>query len=263
MANATVNRQVNVYINSGEAQKAFDALIKKEKQLNDELAKTSDPKRIKALNAELAKLAEPIDRTRKKLNGELSPSIKDLTTSIRKMVAEFERTGDPKLLKNIQGLSAQLREQKALMNGMSDANTKLTSKGIFSAAFWASLASSALIKVTSLIGNFFGGVVKEALDADEATRRLESTLSNLGRGDAFDRISQAAQRLADKFRYLDNDDIVAVFNKLIDYGKLTEREMNDLLPVIIDFAAKSKITIAEASTVIISAMEGNGKALKQ
>jgi len=30
-----VNRQVNIYIQSGEAQKAYDSLIKKEKQLNE------------------------------------------------------------------------------------------------------------------------------------------------------------------------------------------------------------------------------------
>lgn len=263
MANAVVNRQVNVYINSGEAQKAYDVLIKKEKQLNDELAKTSDPKRIKALTAELDKLKDPIDRAGKKLKGDLNPTIRELTRSIIKMRQEFEATGDPKVLKKIHGLTDQLMKQKAVLNGLSEANNSLTSKGIFSGAFWGNLAAGGIQAIMSKISGFLFDSIEEALDADAAMTKLNATLDNLGRGDAFDRITKKADDLAKQFTYLDNDDIVGVFNKLIDYGRLTEGEMNKLLPVIIDFAAKSQISIDESADTIVKALEGNGKVLKQ
>lgn len=263
MANQVVNRQVNVYINSGEAAKAYDKLIAKEKVLNAELAKTTDPKKIKSLGAELDRLKEPIDRAAKKMRGELAPSIRELELATRRFLNEFKKTGDPETLRKFQAFKQELDVAKQQLNGLDNANKTLTKGGIFSAAFWANLASNGIMKVTSLLGNFFGGAIQEALDADAATRRLSSTLDNLGRSDVFDRITRKADEMAAKFRYLDNDDIVAVFNKLIDYGKLTEAEMNNLLPVIIDFAAKSQVSLEESTSVIIKALEGNAKALKE
>jgi len=263
MANQVVNRQVNVYINSGEAAKAYDKLIAKEKVLNAELAKTTDPKKIKTLGAELDRLKEPIDRAAKKMRGELAPSIRELELATRRFLNEFKKTGDPETLRKFQAFKQELDVAKQQLNGLDNANKTLTRGGIFSAAFWANLASNGIMKVTSLLGNFFGGAIQEALDADAATRRLSSTLDNLGRSDVFDRITRKADEMAAKFRYLDNDDIVAVFNKLIDYGKLTEAEMNNLLPVIIDFAAKSQVSLEESTSVIIKALEGNAKALKE
>lgn len=263
MANATTNRQVNVYINSGEAAKAYDVLIKREKLLNEELKKTADPKRIKQLTAELDKLKDPIDRAAKKMKGELAPSIRELELATRKFLNEFKKTGTPESLANFQKFRAELAKAKGDITNLDNSQKGLTSKGIFSGAFWGSLLAGAAQAAIRGIGDFFGGVIQEALDADIASRRLQSTLDNLGRGDAFDRINRKADELAAKFRYLDNDDIVGVFNRLIDYGKLTEKEMNKLLPVIIDFAAKSNISIDESSSIIIKALEGNGKALKE
>ncbi len=52
-----ISRTVNVYIQSGEAQKALDKLIEKEKSLNEQLTKTSDPKKIQGLKTELIRLS--------------------------------------------------------------------------------------------------------------------------------------------------------------------------------------------------------------
>jgi hypothetical protein len=114
--------------------------------------------------------------------------------------------------------------------------------------------------ITAFVG-IVKGSIEEALDAEDVAARLKATLNNLG-SDAFDRINRKADELAKKFKYLDNDDVVGVFNKLIDYGKLTEKQMNDLLPVIINFAAKQRISIEESSDVIVKALEGNAKGLK-
>lgn len=263
MANAVVNRQVNVYINSGEAAKAYDVLIKREKLLNAELAKTTDPKRIKQLTAELDKLKDPIDRAAKKMKGDLAPSIRELELATRKFLNEFKKTGDPETLRKFQAFQAELNKAKLQLNDLGTANKGLTSMGIFKSAFWANLAAGGITAVMSKISGFFTSSVEEALAADQATTRLKNTLDNLGRSDAFDRITRKAQAMAERFSYLDNDDVVGVFNKLIDYGKLTEQQMNELLPVIIDFSAKSQISLEESASVIIKALAGNGKALKE
>jgi hypothetical protein len=44
---------------------------------------------------------------------------------------------------------------------------------------------------------------------------------------------------------------------------LTEKQILELTPVIIDFAAKQRIQLPEAASAIIKALEGNGKALKE
>lgn len=94
MANAIVNRTINIYIQSGEAQRVYDQLIAKQKKLNDQIAKTTDPAAIKKLNAELDRLKEPIDRATKKLSGELEPSLKDLSATAAKTRAELGRMSE-------------------------------------------------------------------------------------------------------------------------------------------------------------------------
>lgn len=261
-SNATVNRQVNIYISSGEAQKALDKLIAKEKLLKDELAKATDPKKIAALNKELAKLSEPIDRATKKIKGELTPSFRELQQAAAAAIGEFKKTGDPEALARYQKFNALLQEQKNLINNVNNAQQGLTRKGIFTSAFWANLAAGGIAAATAAISNFFRSSVDEAKDAELATARLKGTLDNLGRTDVFDRMIRKADQMAERFKFLDNDDVLGVFKKLIDYGKLTEKEMNDLLPVIIDFASNQRISLEESTEVITKALEGNGKALK-
>lgn len=120
----------------------------------------------------------------------------------------------------------------------------------------------ALIGVVG-VGDFFKGAIDEFLTMDKNVRLLQNTLNNLGIPQAFDRIKGSADRLAKQFEYLDNDDILKTFQQLAVYGKLTEDQINDLIPVIIDFAAATGQDLNSATTVITRALEGNGKALKE
>lgn len=113
------------------------------------------------------------------------------------------------------------------------------------------------------IGNIFQSSINEFIEMDKNVRLLQNTLRNIGVPEAFDRISRSASNLAKQFTYLDDDEILKVFNQLIVYGKLTEDQMNDLLPVIIDFAAATGQDLPSATSTIIKALEGNGKALKE
>jgi len=120
----------------------------------------------------------------------------------------------------------------------------------------------ALAGVTS-IGFLFKSSIDEFVEMEKNVRQLQNTLKNLGVPEAFDRISASANRLQEQFGFIDNDEILKSFNQLIVYGKLTEKQINELIPVIIDFAAASGQDLGSATSLIIKSLEGNGKALKE
>ncbi len=113
------------------------------------------------------------------------------------------------------------------------------------------------------LGSFFSGAIDEFVEMDKNVRILQNTLKNAGVPEAFDRIANRADALAKQFKFLDNDDILKAFNQLIVYGKLTEDQINDLIPVIINFATATGQDLGAATSTIIKALEGNGKALKE
>jgi hypothetical protein len=131
-------------------------------------------------------------------------------------------------------------------------------------SFFSSITTGLLsVAAAQKAFDFLGDSINEALDAEQSTARFRNTLESINRADAFDRLMESADKLAAKFTYLDNDEVVGVFNKLVTYGKLTEKQMNDLLPVIINFSAKQRISIEQGSSIIIKALEGNTRSLKE
>lgn len=113
------------------------------------------------------------------------------------------------------------------------------------------------------VASFFKDSVDAFLELDKATRLLQNTLRNIGAPELFGRIEEGTRKLTKQFKFLREEDIQTVFNKLIVYGKLTENQINDLLPVIINFATATGKDLPEASALILKAMEGNGRALKE
>lgn len=113
------------------------------------------------------------------------------------------------------------------------------------------------------VGSIFSSAIDEFIEMDKNVRLLQNTLRNIGVPEAFDRIKNSADDLAKQFTYLDNDDILKSFNQLIVYGKLTEDQINQLVPVIIDFAAATGQDLGAATSTVIKSLEGNGKALKE
>lgn len=94
MANQVVNRNVNIFIESGQAQKAFDTLIKKENELKAALEKATDPKQIAKLKDDLDKLSEPLDRAKRKLSGELQPSFRDVQATANSLGNRLKRMSE-------------------------------------------------------------------------------------------------------------------------------------------------------------------------
>lgn len=255
----TVNRQLNIYITSGEAQKVLDTLLAKEKKLTEELKLATDPKQVKKLETELAKLVEPIDRAKKKLSGELAPTFRDLEAAARRYAAEFKRTGDPKALENLRKVNIELLKQRGLLDSASAAKKSFGSIGnIFSGAFLAGSAVTLLQRLPGIIGEAFD----EFQQADLAIRNLQNDLENFGAVDALPILTKQAQDLAEKFQFLDNDDIIEAQTKLVTFGKLTTSEIQKLIPVIVDYAAKTGVSVPEASEVFIKALQGQARGLK-
>jgi len=112
-------------------------------------------------------------------------------------------------------------------------------------------------------GAILSSSVDEFIEMDKNVRILQNTLKNLGIPEAFGRIEIAANSLAEEFKFLDNDDILKTFNQLIVYGKLTEDQINQLVPVIINFATATGQDLASATSVITKALEGNSKSLRE
>lgn len=127
---------------------------------------------------------------------------------------------------------------------------------------------SSLLLAVGIVPGLFGivqfleGSIEKFTEAEAATSRLRNTLSNLGQINAFDRLKEKAEALQKEFKTFRADEVLDVFQKLIVYGKLTEKQIDELTPVIINFAAQQRITLAEATDVITRSLEGNSRGLK-
>jgi hypothetical protein len=113
------------------------------------------------------------------------------------------------------------------------------------------------------VQNFASGAIDEFEQAELATARFEARISNLGRSNELDGLKDTIDELAQKFKTIDNDELTEATEKLLTYGKVTKTQIQSLLPLIIDFAANQRISIGEATSVMIKGLEGQGKALKE
>lgn len=284
MAEVT-NRQVNIYIATGDAEKALDVLKKKERELKDALSQATDPRVVQKLEAELKKLAQPIENATNKLTGKLSPSLKDLTKTVSALDRELKTLSkeDPNFtrkLRQFQQAKIELSQAKLEADKLSGALQKSASGSGFvgklqsgASSFLGGFGIGAGIAgadaIGSAISDFFKNSIGEALEAERTVNNFRQALEAAGRSDAFDRLSESADKFAKSFSFLDNDEVIGAFSQLVSYGKLTEQQMNRLIPVIIDLYSKQQLagnsafTLAESTSVVIKALEGNGKALKE
>jgi hypothetical protein len=222
-----------------------------------------------------------------KMNKELKATVELENTEANSIArARAELKGLNLLRNNVNVATAEGREQLIKLNAEIDRNNKFIKEnadaalkqklniGNYESAF-NGLAAGAKGIADSLLGaigitagltgiiSFFSDSIDEANQAEKATSRFRNALSNIGRTDVFERLSNKANDFVNTFKYLDNDDITEVFQQLISYGKLTEKQITDLTPVIINFAAKTGMSLNDSASTLIKALEGNGKALKE
>lgn len=238
----------------------LEELRNKGRRLNDQMVRTNDPKKIKAINDELQK-------TRKQVESITSAQQKqaDMTTKLRdrqkELVKELQKVNDPKA---VQGL---LRSLHQVDNQLSALTTKAKDMGSKFSGIGQSLLAgfglgAGMVGLDAVIRGFTGVISDAFAEAEDAARisgELEQTLSRIGKGGYFSGLVMQAEALAEQFHGLfDNDEIVQAQKQLIQYGKITRRELSELLPVILELAAAEKIGLEEATTKIVNILEGKG-----
>jgi len=151
MSSQSVNRQINIYINEGDAAKAYDRLTnqnvkltksvnknqeeltKLEKQLNSFTGAKSSKEFKELKNAVDLKRAsvekdtttmklnnQEMDRIQKKIKGELSPSLSDLRKRLSQVTAEFN-----KMSKEDGGFDEKRKELLELQNQLNEHNASI------------------------------------------------------------------------------------------------------------------------------------------
>ena len=256
-----------LYLDTLSAQREVELLTTRINRLDKKIqeGQASGKKMTKEL-ADMEKAKAALNTVQNQIDKGLKPSLKQLEDFARRTNNELKRMSqsDPEFQKKIalyQQAQFEISQIKREINGVEKAQESWASKfKSFGTGFLTGIVASFGAET---ITNFISQSVEEFKQAELASARFEAKLRNLGRVDVFQRLTQYAEEMAQQFRFLDNDDIINVFSKLIDYGKLTETQIRQLTPVIIDFAANSRISLEDAASVVIKALEGNGKALKE
>lgn len=254
-----------------QQDKTLEELRLKGRRLEDQLVKTNDPKKQAALTAELKKTAQAADAIVKGQQKQLEVQ-KQLTQRAKELGTELRKANDPK---QVQGLLRELHKVENQLDAMGNKATIAGGKmsGIMDkvgglgqsvmAGFGLGLGTFGVEALIGQLTQLGAAAVQEFEAADRTTRLLQGTLQNLGQEQYFDGLMREANQLAQTFGYLDNDDIVDAQQKLLTYGKLTRQEISSLLPIIIDFAARTGKDIPSATELVIGALEGQGRQLKQ
>ena len=254
-----------------DQDKVLEELKRKGSRLENQMKQTNDP-------AKLARYNNELQETRKRSEAILATQKKqvDLTEELKKKQSELhnelKKNNDPKIAQGLlQMLGSVENKIKALTGGAGGAGGGIGSIGAKIGGLGSSLLSGFGIgtgmeifnTAVSGITSFFNNAIEEFESAERSARLLQGTLKNLGEEQYFEGLMAEANRLAETFSYLDNDDIVDAQQKLLTYGKLTRQEISSLLPIIIDFSARTGKDIPSATEVVIGALEGQGRALKQ
>lgn len=288
MATEITNRQVNVFIETGDAKRALDVLLKKEQELKDALSRATDPKTVERLTQELKKLGTPIDTATKKLKGELSPTLRELTQTVGRLDRELRNLSreDPNFARKVlqfKQAKASLDEARAAAAGFDKSLSSAGSSGIFgklqsgAAGFAKNFVSGFGIgagltiaqEAASAVSSFFTSTIEEAKAAEAATANFKQTLESVGKSNDFERLAADAQRLAEQFGFLDNDDIINGFERFIRVGGITEQQMQELASVAADLTAKQQLagntafTYADAVEIVSKGVTGSAKELKK
>ena len=213
------NRQVNIYVNSGDAEKAFERLTNQNTKLNKAVSKNTDE--ISKLEKELSsfsgaksseeykKLKQNVDlkraavekdtqtmktnademsRLQRKINGELSPSYNDLAKRVATLTRELKNMSreDGGWKEKIE----QLRKAKTEMDSMGQSMNKTNQN--YSSAFGGAKSVA--------IGTLAANAAMQFVDRfkEELTQGIQDAKVFEGIKEAFDRLN--SPNLLDEMR---------------------------------------------------------------
>ncbi|MGN6476312.1 MAG: phage tail tape measure protein [Flavipsychrobacter sp.] len=237
MANQVVNRTVNVYIQSGQAQAVYDKLIAKQKELTDQLAK--NPKNAEAIRQQLERLEEPISRAAKKLSGELEPSLRDLQTVATKARNELSRMSesDPGFKERVASYvaaNAAIEEQRGKVGLLSKAWKSFWTEAK-TVAVGVVVGNTIQSALQTVLGYVTGIVTGSAKIADELADIEKTT------GLTKDQVKEVSKELSK----IDTRTSASDLRKLAEEaGKLGKDSVQDVVKFV-DAADKIKVALGE------------------
>lgn len=251
-------RVISVYANTEQALDAYTKLIARQKELYDEIDKASAAgKPIGELANKLKGVTEQVDRAAQKVSGNLSPSLRDLQSALNKTNLELNRmskedAGFDKKTQDAKKLRTAIDEQVAALGRTKAAMTEMKS---LAAGFGIGFG-------LEKVGEAFKASIDEAMKGQDINARLKNSLEGVGRTDLFEGMNEQAEHFAKQFKFLIPDAIKEAQEKLITFGKLSKNQMDQLLPVIIDYSAKERKSLSESTDDILRGLEGQGRGLK-
>ncbi len=261
------NKTVSIYIDQTAANAALVKLQASADALNKKIADLqANGKSAVAALKQLDSVNANIKNVQDQISNGLAPTLKEqinLVSQLRNEIALMSAS-DPNYdakLAEYQKENALLTQMKANIAGVKQANDLLNGSLAKIGEFFVSYLS--VTSVFSAIKDFLSSSVDVANKAEDALSKLQNILENIGRLDVFERLKEQAAALSAQFKTFTATDVIDVFQKLITFGKLTENQINQLTPVIIDFAAKQKISLADATNTITQALEGNNRGLRE
>jgi len=291
----TISNQINIYVESGDAQKQLDAL----KQKNGALLTQVEALRAKqaqadtdrkngnaAAEASYKALGEQISAAQKKLeentaamtrqaqkvSGELSPSIRDLEAAVKRLTAA-QRAGsetDP----GYKDRAKQLEEYRAALDHAKNSAGLLSQKlkeghkenegfgASIKEIFTGALEFEAIKESLEKIWEFGKEAIEKYEKLELASKQLNSSLIEQGEvGDkAFKKLIEQAEKL-EKTSIFSKEETIGADKKLAVFG-LAAEQIEILMPKIQDLASNKMISLEEATDSVVKGLAGTGKGLK-
>jgi hypothetical protein len=250
----TLNRKL------GEENKLLEELRNKGRNLEAQMLKTNDPKKVAEYNKQLQAVRKSADAITDSQKKQVEVS-KQLVDQQKKLHTELRKTNDPNQVKGLlQGLYK-------VENQMSVLTTKATTMGAKFGGIGQSLLQGfglgagvgGVTMGIQAISGFLSDSIAEILDAEKATRSLSLSLEAVGKGGMLAGLLAESTALSTQFNNLfDNDEIVLAQNELVKYGKLTRDELSQLTKVAIELASKTGTDVPTAANKLVDVLAGRG-----
>ncbi len=230
----TLRRQVNIFVDSGQADAAYKRLSQSETKYRLEIEKRKKSGSDTAeLEAKLAKTIEQKQRVEKKMTGELSLSYKDLTNAVRKLRMEHslmseQDPGYANITRQLQEGEEQLKKYKLSLTSVSQGwkNMLDQAKGV---AVGVLIGNSVQAAVETGIGAV-RTIVQGSRDAAIARQQMIGELSAItgAVGDDLEYLKKASKDLS-SIQIEENKAITNSANEILEAFKLVASGRSELL----------------------------------
>lgn len=231
--------------------KILEELRQKGKRLDDQMVQTNDPTKVKKYNDELQQTKQLYDKQK--------TAVADLAKQQKELVRLLRENNDPKvvqgLLRNLQHVESQMDSLTA-KTGNFGGKLGGIGKGLMS-VIGIGAGGFGLYELAQGIGNIYNAANEEASQAEQGLLQFEQTLKNIGQQKLFDTLVNDADVLAKKYKNLfDNDDILKGQAKFIESTRVSQEELQKLIPIAIELAAKLGTDVTTASEMLVNAIIG-------